>query len=130
MQPDFKIIIQDISYTIPNADRKLFDGLTLTFTNHKIGLVGRNGIGKSTLFKLIAGEIYPEAGTIQLIGSIAYVPQNPNIKPKMTVAAVLGFEEKLTALARISSGSVDEKDFAILNEEWDIAERFQQQLAL
>ena len=32
----------------------------------KVGLVGANGTGKSTLFKMIAGELHPDAGSITL----------------------------------------------------------------
>ena len=43
----------------------------------KIGLVGRNGAGKTTLTKTLAGEGAPTAGTIQRIGEIGYLPQDP-----------------------------------------------------
>jgi ATPase subunit of ABC transporter with duplicated ATPase domains len=45
----------------------------------KIGLVGRNGAGKTTLTKTLAGEGQPAGGTIQRIGEIGYLPQDPRI---------------------------------------------------
>ncbi len=45
--------------------RRFFDGATVTLPNpSKVGLVGRNGVGKSTLFKLVKGELTPDSGQI------------------------------------------------------------------
>ena len=43
----------------------------------KIGLVGRNGAGKTTLTKILAGDGAQAGGTIQRIGEIGYLPQDP-----------------------------------------------------
>jgi len=56
--------------------RRFFDCANVTVpVGAKVGLVGRNGVGKSTLFKLIKGELVPQGGDIQLpkrarIGSV------------------------------------------------------------
>ncbi|MHA1158174.1 MAG: ABC-F family ATP-binding cassette domain-containing protein [Alphaproteobacteria bacterium] len=55
--------INNITYRI--GDRLLIDGATLTLpAGCKAGLVGRNGTGKTTLFRLISGELGTETGTI------------------------------------------------------------------
>ncbi|MEM9845975.1 MAG: ABC-F family ATP-binding cassette domain-containing protein, partial [Pseudomonadota bacterium] len=57
--------IDQIGYSI--AGRPLFDGASAVIpTGHKVGLVGRNGTGKTTLFRLIRGEIPLDAGEIGL----------------------------------------------------------------
>ncbi len=67
--------IEDITYNVEG--RPLFEGATATIpTGHKVGLVGRNGTGKTTLFRLIRGELALEGGTITLpqrarIGGVA-----------------------------------------------------------
>ena len=67
--------ISDITYSVEG--RPLFDGASATIpTGHKVGLVGRNGTGKTTLFRLIKGELALEGGSISLpsrarIGGIA-----------------------------------------------------------
>lgn len=50
--------------------RKIFDNLSITITDgEKIALCGRNGTGKSTLFKLLNGELKPDQGIIENQGS-------------------------------------------------------------
>ena len=73
--------IDDITYAI--AGRRLFDGASAVIpTGHKVGLVGRNGTGKTTLFRLIRGELALESGQIHMpkqarIGGVAQeVPSN------------------------------------------------------
>ena len=57
--------IKDISYSIDG--RVLIDHATATIpTGHKVGLVGRNGTGKTTLFRLIRGELTLDTGTVEL----------------------------------------------------------------
>ncbi len=67
--------IEDISYAI--AGRPLLEGTSAVIPNgHKVGLVGRNGTGKTTLFRLIRGELALDGGAISLprrarIGGVA-----------------------------------------------------------
>ncbi|MCU1690601.1 MAG: transporter related protein [Jatrophihabitantaceae bacterium] len=43
----------------------------------RIGLVGRNGAGKTTSLKALAGETAPHAGKIEVVGPVGYLPQDP-----------------------------------------------------
>ena len=57
--------IRDISYAV--AGRPLFEGASAVIPEgHRVGLVGRNGTGKTTLFRLIRGELSLEAGDIEV----------------------------------------------------------------
>ncbi|MGJ3259402.1 MAG: ribosomal protection-like ABC-F family protein [Rhodospirillales bacterium] len=57
--------IQDITYRI--AGRTLLEGATLSVERgQKLGLVGRNGTGKTTLFRLITGDVHADGGAIQM----------------------------------------------------------------
>ena len=61
------------------GDRLLFDGIGFSLNSkERIGLVGQNGHGKTTLFRLIAGEEQPDSGTVVIPKNyrIVYVQQN------------------------------------------------------
>ena len=45
----------------------------LSLSQKKIGLVGRNGIGKTTLLRLLVDELEPTSGEIKRSGKIAYL---------------------------------------------------------
>jgi ATP-binding cassette, subfamily F, member 3 len=65
--------------TIARGTKRLFDSANATlFPGHKVGLVGANGIGKSTLFALMRGEINQDAGDLSMPPSwvIAHVAQH------------------------------------------------------
>lgn len=75
------IKLHDISYSVEG--RPLLENASATIpAGHKVGLVGRNGTGKTTLFRLIRGELSLESGSIELprqacIGGVAQeVPGN------------------------------------------------------
>lgn len=60
------------------GDRRLFDGITLKVEGgERIALIGDNGTGKSTLIRMIMGELYPDDGRIKTGPQVkaAYLPQ-------------------------------------------------------
>ena len=70
------------------SDRQLLDGCSLAINEgDKIGLIGVNGTGKSTLLKIIAGLDFPDSGTVTRAGGVrvAYLPQNPVFSENATV---------------------------------------------
>ena len=72
------------------GDKVIFDDTSCGIQEgDKIGIVGINGTGKSTLLKLIAGVEEPDEGQIvrQNGLKIAYMPQNPVFPEKVTVAS-------------------------------------------
>lgn len=74
---DLVIQLQNVTKTY--GDRVLFDKLTLDIPKGAIvGIIGANGVGKSTLFKLIAGAEEPDSGVIRLGDTVqlAYVEQS------------------------------------------------------
>ena len=123
-----QIVIHQLSYLLPNGD-PIFNSLDLVINESRIGLVGKNGIGKSTLLKIITGELTPTAGSIEISGKLAYLPQNYEFDPSATVADVLEIKQKLDALDRILQGSTSEQDSIILNDDWAVKERTQKHLA-
>ncbi|MDX9791752.1 MAG: ATP-binding cassette domain-containing protein, partial [Candidatus Kapabacteria bacterium] len=81
--------------------RHLFDDVSLMIgTKDKIGLIGRNGTGKSTLLKIIAGNDEPSSGSITAPKeyTIAYLPQEIESDSDLSV-----IDEARTALSEIQS---------------------------
>ncbi len=77
----------------------------------RIGLIGRNGTGKSSLLKILAGLDKPDDGTLQVQQGvrIAYVPQEPLLDPGHTVfqAVSLGLGETLQLIELYLEGRED-----------------------
>jgi ATPase subunit of ABC transporter with duplicated ATPase domains len=55
--------------------RTLFAGLTLGLSRERVALVGRNGVGKSMLLTVLAGDAEPERGEVAVTGRSVFVPQ-------------------------------------------------------
>ncbi|OJT37541.1 ATP-binding cassette domain-containing protein, partial [Serratia plymuthica] len=101
----------------------LFDPLDLTFDQQHCGLVGRNGVGKTRLLRLIAGLDQPGSGHVEMHASPAYVAQQPEIAAQITLAQLLGYGEVFTALARIEQGHPLADDIDRLEGQWDLIDR-------
>jgi ATP-binding cassette ChvD family protein len=75
------------------GDRELFEKLSFSLPrNGIVGVIGPNGVGKTTLFKMIVGEELPDAGTIKIgeTVTISYVDQNrARIAPDKNVWEVI-----------------------------------------
>jgi len=71
----------------------LLDGAAFSLeAGERVGLIGRNGTGKSSLLKILAGLERPDDGSLQLQQGlrIAYVPQEPQFAPGVTVFDAVG----------------------------------------
>ena len=60
-----RLLMEDVTFRVDNGD--------------KIGLVGRNGAGKTTMTKVLAGLALPAEGTVTRSGSIGYLPHDPKV---------------------------------------------------
>ena len=60
------LVLQDAGLTV--AGRVILSGLTLALTEHRIGIVGRNGSGKTSILRLLSGLVPPSTGTVQVDG--------------------------------------------------------------
>ncbi|MDR0755071.1 MAG: ATP-binding cassette domain-containing protein, partial [Prevotellaceae bacterium] len=80
-------------------------------------------VGKSTLLKIIAGQIPPSAGNLTVSSKPYYIPQIIGQFRDLTVAQTIGVSDKLNALSDILSGIVTEENLLVLNDDWTIEER-------
>src|SRR5581483_11914152 len=84
--------------------RELFSGFNFTFENgRRVGVAGRNGVGKTTLLKIIIGELAPTAGTVKVgqLTKFNYVDQSR-----------VQLREERTVLEEVSDGT----EFVIFGE--------------
>lgn len=122
------LTLQNISYTHQNKDL-LFSDINLTVNNHeKTALIGNNGVGKSTLLKIIAGELQPTYGQIIVETGPYYVPQIFGQFNHLNIAQALLIEDKLNALKEILNGNTSEENFNLLNDDWTIEDRCKEAL--
>ena len=116
------IIVSEISYHYFNQ-HILFESVSFSVLHgEKISLIGNNGVGKSTLLKLLTGELTPSSGNIRIEPKPYYVPQQTNVK-EQTIAEALGVSEKINALNAIYAGSSEQTNYDILNDDWDIEDK-------
>ncbi|MEM9494471.1 MAG: ABC-F family ATP-binding cassette domain-containing protein [Pseudomonadota bacterium] len=116
------IVIAGLCWRTPN-NTPLFSDLNLTFGPVRTGLVGRNGTGKTTLLRLIAGEIAPLSGAINRPLSVGFLPQNPEQRPGATLADLFGVKDRLSILARAERGEATAEDLA--HADWMLETRLQ-----
>ncbi len=105
------ITLSGLSYRTPDG-HGLLDNLTLSFGAERTGLVGRNGVGKTTLARLVLGELPPSSGAVSVRGRIGVLRQALAPPPGATMADVMGVSEVLARLARIDAGQGSEEDLA------------------
>ncbi len=100
--------INDLTYRIDG--RILFDSATAGIPpRHKVGLVGRNGVGKTTLLRLISGEISPDDGEIRMPkkASMGIVSQEAPGGPESLLDTVLAADKERTALLIEAESAID-----------------------
>jgi len=83
-------MLQATELTVEVAARAVVrDGSFLLRDGDKVGLVGRNGAGKTSLLRVLAGETSPASGVVLTRGSVGYVPQDPRPDPRAIDATAL-----------------------------------------
>jgi ATP-binding cassette subfamily F protein uup len=99
--------------------QNLLDGVTLAVAaGEKVGLVGRNGCGKSSLLKILTRQQQADSGEISVRRDlrIGYLPQEFEMDPALTVMETIeqGAADLITAMQRYESGDGTERELADL----------------
>ena len=123
------LTLQGVSHAHPNK-QLLFNNISFSLNRHeKIALIGNNGVGKSTLLKIIAKIIQPLKGEVNADMLPYYIPQVHEQYDHLTVSQALGVESQLKALAEILQGNGTIENLNILNDDWNLDQRCKQGLA-
>ncbi len=97
------------------GSKVLFEGISLTINRgEKIGLIGPNGTGKSTLFQLILGELEPSSGDVQRNKNIhiGYLPQEAHFHSQRTVITEIIEGDSRIAKLKLEKEALEEKNQA------------------
>lgn len=123
-----RLILNNVSFHLKQST-VCFNQLNLSFETKKYGIVGANGIGKTTLLNLLSGTLLPDEGSVQGNDNVMLMPQNAEANyVKATVDEALGVDKLLKTLERINSGIFNETDIEQMSNHWDIEQRIQQAL--
>ncbi len=80
----------DISYCHPGGDFLFLDITFLIAHGDHCAFIGNNGVGKTTLFKILAGRLTPETGSVSTNGHLLYMPQDVGFAgPEQTIREML-----------------------------------------
>jgi ATPase subunit of ABC transporter with duplicated ATPase domains len=120
------VTLNSVAARTPDG-RGLFDNLTLAFGRERTAVVGRNGVGKTTLLRLVAGLAEPAEGAVARPGTVGWLAQAQTPTDDETVADTLGVAEPLAVLHRVLAGDGSLDDMA--EADWTLEERMQAALA-
>lgn len=116
------IILDHISYAHP-SEPTLFSDLSAVFSAPLTGLIGDNGCGKTTLMRLILGELTPDSGSVVAPERMAHLPQDLGLGRGQTLAELCGITKILQALQAVESGEYSPELYETIGDDWDIEER-------
>ncbi|MFP5320648.1 MAG: ABC-F family ATP-binding cassette domain-containing protein [Acidimicrobiia bacterium] len=117
-----QIVARDLTFA--HGPTVVLDGVTLTVASgHRIGVVGPNGVGKSTLLRLLAGDLEPGSGTVARVpahATVGHLTQELDVRPGETIAQVIG---RRTG-AEMAQRELDASMRALAAGEPDAADRY------
>src|SRR5258706_5469937 len=120
------VTLDAVAFRSPDS-RTLFDNLTLALGLEKTGLVGRNGVGKTTLVRLILSEVAPTSGSIAVDGRLAVLRQTLDSPPGADLGDIMGVAESMARLDRLERGVPREGDLEAAD--WTLPARLDAALA-
>ncbi len=101
------ILVDATDLVVTRPERALLDGVSVTISSgDRLGIVGLNGTGKSTLMRILAGLAEPEAGTVRRGREVrvAMLAQGDDLPPGTALAAVGDSWEAAAVLDRLGMG--------------------------
>jgi ATP-binding cassette subfamily F protein 3 len=115
------------NFGVDVAGEPLFRNVNFTLEDReKVGLVGPNGVGKSTLLRACLGEVSLESGAVNITQSYGFLPQNPDVEATGTVqesmlaerSDLLAIWEEIRSLEEKMAEKLMDK-YALLNERFE-----------
>ena len=72
-------LVSHLAYAHPGGELLFSDVSFRISPGEHMGLVGANGVGKSTLLRILAGELSPDEGEVSVGGIVGYMPQDVGV---------------------------------------------------
>ncbi len=116
----------DLAWSTPDG-HSVFSNLNLAFNDERVGIVGRNGVGKTSLLRLLSGEREPTAGKIVISGTVAALRQIVQVGPEETIADLFGIADDLDILRKAEAGVATVHELA--EADWTLEARLASALA-
>lgn len=116
------VSLAHLSWSPPDG-ASLFTDLNLHFGAERTGIVGRNGIGKTTLLRLVAGDLQPTSGRVSVDGSVAMLRQQAMAHPDESIADLFGVRDALDLLGRAEAGLAGPE--ALADADWTLPARLE-----
>jgi ATPase subunit of ABC transporter with duplicated ATPase domains len=120
------ISVSALHWVTPDG-RPVLSGIDLHLSSQRIGLVGRNGVGKTTLLQILSGALRATSGKVILDGRVSVVRQEVMPRPGDTIADTFDVADALAVLRRAEDGIADIDELA--DADWTLEERIREALA-
>ncbi|MDQ0325760.1 ATPase subunit of ABC transporter with duplicated ATPase domains [Rhodopseudomonas julia] len=120
------LTLSNLSWSRPDGAPLLCD-LNLRLGRERVGIVGRNGIGKTTLLRLVAGELRPVSGHVDVHGTIGLMRQEMAVAAGETIADFFGQGAAVDLVDRAEAGFAELDE--LVQADWTIAERIRNALS-
>lgn len=120
--PNASVRLDSLHWSAADA-RPVLSDITLSFHPGRTGIIGRNGTGKTTLLRLIAGDLPPASGRIVTTGTVGWMRQDVAAQDHLTVAELFGAATGLARLTRAEAGCASAADLA--EADWTLPARME-----
>jgi len=124
----FSFHLLAVQWLLPDGRPLWREPLSLSIGHERLGIVGRNGVGKSVLAQMLAGRM-PSAGRVLRTGRAHLVAPPLLPQDRRNVGEAMGLGPVLAAVERLAAGLATPDDLVLADGQWDLPARMAQALA-
>jgi len=125
----FAFRLQEAQWLLPDGRPLWSEALTLSIGRERLGIIGRNGVGKSLLVHLLSGQLEASSGKVERTGRVHVLAPAMQPQGQQSVGEAMGLGELLAATRRLAAGLATPEDLLHADGHWDLPARIAQALA-
>lgn len=119
-----QITLTNVSFAYPNSDQQVFSNYSLTLLAKQLYfMIGKNGVGKTTLLRLIAGNLVPTSGEIDFSRDRASVASLGSEQISFVSQKSLLFSTTLLENLTLGNPNISQPDIQVILEKLDLWDR-------